>query len=612
MLPNISDTVQTGITAADIGARISSNGRYVAYSSNQQILSGDTVALDGEIYLKDLLTDVVTQVSTLSNGSQLAAVKTGVSLSADGSLVAFQSTGADQHAGIMLKNLVTGNLSSVSTNGAGVEANGQSYNATLASGGQYVAFLSKATNLVASDINNTDDVFVKNLLTGAVINASTSATGVQANAPSADVALSADGHWAAFSTYASNLVAGDESYADIYVKNVLTGAITRASTNSAGVAANDNSDNAALAADGRYVVFTSSASNLVDGDTNAHRDVFRKDLQTGATLRVSVGADGQQGAGDSSNASISADGRYVLFQSTSDFTAGDGDGRTDIFVKDLYTGALTRLSSGGGANHYNYTSGGALSGNGQSATYISYEQLSGGPNDARTVHQVSLGEGFGSLADATLNGGAGNDTLLGNQGRDTLTGLAGNDVIDGGGGVDTAIYSGARANFTVSITASGTRITDNTGAEGVDQLGNVERVHFANADLALDINGNAGEVYRLYQAAFDRVPDLEGVGFWLKFMDNGMSLATVADFFLDSPEGVALYGSAPSHTELLTRFYANTLHRAPDAEGMAFWTDLLERGMTPAQVLTGFSESPENQAAVIGSIQNGIQYILHA
>lgn len=608
MLPNISSTVQTGITAADIGARISSNGRYVAYSSNQQLAPGDNVALDGEIYLKDPAGDIVTQVSTNSDGSQLAAVKTGVSLSADGSLIAFQSTGSDQHAGIMLKNLVSGSLSSVSTNSAGVEANGQSYNAALASGGQYVAFLSKATNLVASDTNNTDDVFVKNLLTGAVMNASTSTAGVQADAPSGDVALSADGHWVAFTTYAGNLAAGDDNYADIYVKNVLTGAIARASTSSAGTAANDNSDNAALAADGRYVVFTSSASNLVDGDTNAHRDVFRKDLQTGAVLRVSVGADGQQGAGDSSNASISADGRYVLFQSTADFTAGDGDGRADIFVKDLYTGALTRLSSGGGANHYNYTNGGALSGDGMSATYISYEQLTGGPSDARTVHKVTLGGGFGSLTDATFTGGAGNDSLLGNQGRDTLSGLAGNDVIDGGGGTDTAHYSGARANYTVSITASGTTVTDNTGAEGVDRLGNVERLHFANADLALDINGNAGEVYRLYQAAFNRAPDLEGIGFWLKFMDNGMSLATVADFFLDSPEGQALYGSAPPHTELLTRFYANTLHRAPDAGGLAFWTDLLERGMTPAQVLTGFSESPENQAAVIGTIQNGILY----
>ncbi|WP_377704209.1 DUF4214 domain-containing protein [Pseudoduganella sp. UC29_71] len=356
------------------------------------------------------------------------------------------------------------------------------------------------------------------------------------------------------------------------------------------------------------MVFSSSASNLVDGDTNGHRDVFRKDLQTGATLRVSLSADGQQGLGDSSNASISADGRYVLFQSTSDFTAGDGDGRADIFVKDLYTGALTRLSSGGGANHYNYTSGGALSGNGQSATYISYEQLTGGPSDARTVHQVSLGSGFGSVADGTLTGTAGSDTLLGNQGRDTLNGLAGNDVIDGGGGIDTANYSGARANFAVNIAASGVTVTDSTGAEGVDQLANVERLHFANGDLALDIHGNAGEVYRLYQAAFNRAPDLGGVGFWLKFMDGGMSLATVADFFLDSPEGVALYGSAPSNTELLTRFYANTLHRAPDAEGMAFWTDLLERGMTPAQVLTGFSESPENVANVAAAIEHGITY----
>jgi Tol biopolymer transport system component len=604
MLPNTISTVQTGISAADIGARISANGRYVAFSSNQTLLASDTVAGDGDIYLYDLQNKVLSLASTGQAG-MLDSVKTDATLNGDGSLVAFQSM-QNGHASILLKNMLTGGLSSVSTDGAGVEANGQSYNAVLSSNGLYVGFISKATNLAGADGNGQDDLFVKNLATGAVVNASTAADGTQANAPSADGALSGDGRVAVFTTYATNLAAGDDNFADIYSKNLDTGTITRVSADSSGQAANGNSDNASASEDGRYIAFTSQASNLVEGDNNGHRDVFRKDMHTGAVLRVSISADAVEGNGDSSNASISADGRFVMFESTADLTPGDGDGRADIFIKDVNTGALTRLSSGGDSSHFNYTTGSALSANGMSAVFTSYQ--GGNMNDARTISLATVGADFGTLAGATLTGTSGDDLLLGGQGFDMLTGGAGNDVLDGGGGRDLAVYAGARANFTVNIGASGTTVADKTGAEGTDAVGNIERMQFADGNIALDINSHGGQVYRLYQAAFDRAPDLPGQGFWIWHMDNGKSLATVADLFLTSVEGQALYGNAPNNTELLTRFYANVLHRAPDAPGMAFWTDLMAKGMTAGQVLAGFSESPENVANVAAVIEHGIWY----
>jgi Tol biopolymer transport system component len=604
MLPNTSSTVQTGVTAADIGARISANGRYVAFSSNQQLTPNDPFTTDGDIYVKDLQTNTLT-LASIGPAGALASIKTGATLSGDGSLVAFQST-LDGHASIQLKNMLTGALGSVSTNSAGVEANGQSYNAVLSTNGQYVGFISKATNLVAGDINNTDDLFVKNLATGVVVNASTTATGEQANAPTADSALSGDGRVAVFTTYATNLAAGDDNFADIYSKNLDNGTITRVSANSAGEAANGNSDNASASADGRYIVFSSQASNLVEGDNNGHRDVFRKDMHSGAVLRVSISADAVEGMGDSSNATISADGRFVVFESSSDFTPGDGDGKADIFIKDVNTGALTRLSSGGDASHFNYAGTAALTADGLAAVFASYQ--GGNVNDPRTINLVKVGADFGTQVGATLNGTAGNDQVLGGQGFDRLTGGAGNDVLDGGGGRDLAIYTGTRANFTVNIGASGTAVIDKTGAEGTDAVGNVERLQFADGNIALDINSHAGQVYRLYQAAFDRAPDLPGQGFWIWYMDNGMALTTVANNFLTSIEGQALYGSAPNNTELLTRFYANVLHRAPDAPGMEFWTGLMENGMSAGQVLAGFSESPENVANVAATIQHGIWY----
>jgi Tol biopolymer transport system component len=608
MLPNLSSAVQTGVSAADIGVRISASGRYAAFSSNQSLLSGDTTLNDGDIYLRDLQNSTLSLVSTNSDGSALLGVKTNASLSAGGTVVSFQNT-VGGNASIMVKNMVSGTLTNASTTGTGALANGQSYNAVLSGDAHYVAFISKATNLVASDTNGKDDVFVKDLLTGAVVNASTTLTGVQADAPSSDTAISSDGRTVAFTTYATNLAAGDDSYADIYAKNLATGTITRVSADAHGVAANGNSDNASLSSNGRYVVFTSQASNLVAGDTNAHRDVFRKDLVTGEIVRVSTGADGQQGLGDSSNATVSDNGRYVLFESTSDFTPGDGDGRADIFIKDLDSGALTRLSTGGDANHYNYASSGALASASLDAVFINYQMVVNTTADSRTITHSTVGAGFGSTVGEVITGGAGADVVLANQGRDRITGLGGNDVIDGGGGVDTAVYGGARADYTVAITTAGTIVTNTLGSDGTDVLGNVERLHFANADVALDINGNAGQAYRLYQAAFDRTPDLSGLGFWINARDAGVSMEVIAHDFLVSAEGQALYGAAPSNAEALTRFYANTLHRAPDAAGYNFWLTALDANVvSQASVLAQFSESPENQAQVIGQIQNGINY----
>jgi Tol biopolymer transport system component len=603
MLPNTSSTVQTDISAPDIGARISANGRYVAFSSNQSLLPSDTSLNDGDIYLRDLQTGTLTLVSTL------AGVKTNASLAADAGAVSFQNT-VGGNANIMVKFMATGTLFNASTTATGALANGQSYNAVLSGSALYVGFISKATNLVASDTNGTDDMFVKNTQTGVVVNASTTAAGVQANAPSADTALSSNGRTAVFTTFATNLAAGDDSYADIYAKNLDSGALTRVSTSSSGVGANGNSDNASVSADGRYVVFTSQASNLVAGDTNAHRDVFRKDLSTGVTLRVSTGADGQQGLGDSSNASVSNDGRYVMFESTSDFTPGDGDGRADIFIKDIQTGALTRLSSGGDANHYNYASGGALASSSLDAVFVNYQMIANTTADARTITHTTVGAGFGSLAGEIISGTASPESIIANQGKDRISGLGGNDVIDGGGGIDTAVYTGARAGYGITITANGSLVSNPLGSDGSDVLGNVERLHFADADVALDIEGNAGQAYRLYQAVFDRVPDLPGLGYWIAVRDGGAPMDLIAKNFMSSAEGLALYGAAPTNAEAVTRFYANTLHREPDAAGFAYWMNVLDNHLaSQANVLVQFSDSPENHAQVIGAIQNGINFV---
>ncbi len=609
MQANSSTIIQSSLSATDIGPRLSGNGRYAAFTTNQALLGADA-NLATDIYVRDLQLGTISLASSATGSTAaLTGISSGASFSADGQAVAFQYANGTAPVDIMVKNLATGVLANASTNSSGVDANGHSYNAVLSGNGRYVAYLSKATNLVASDANGHDDVFLKDLQTGAVQNISTTAAGVQANADSKEIALSSDGRFVAFTSYASNLAPNDNSYADIFLKDTASGALLRVSADSAGNAANGNSDHAAFSADGRYVVFASQGSNLVFNDSNGTRDIFRKDLMTGETVRVSVTADGVQVTGDSSDASISADGRYVVFSSTGRFTAGDTDGKSDIFLKDMVTGAVTRLSQSGSADDYNYLESGALSADGKTVLYTTYKYTAGVATDVRNLVKATVGAGFGDTAAQTINGGAGADIVNANQGADRITGMGGNDIIDGGGGTDTVVFQGARANYNIALGAGGITVTDNTGVDGVDVLANVERLHFANADIAFDHYGTAGSAFRMYQAAFDRTPDSVGFGFWIRQLDNGVNRFDVAQAFMNSPEAKALYGENPTNANFVTLMYNHVLHRAPDASGYQYWLDAMDGGIVNrAQVLAFFADSPENQAALIGTMQNGMNY----
>ncbi|BBB68107.1 hypothetical protein UNDYM_3854 [Undibacterium sp. YM2] len=219
----------------------------------------------------------------------------------------------------------------------------------------------------------------------------------------------------------------------------------------------------------------------------------------------------------------------------------------------------------------------------------------------------------GSTGNEALAGTAGNDYLYGFAGNDTLTGGGGNDFLAGGDGLDTASFAGLRTGYSISKSKDGQSwaITDLAGSDGNDQLISIERLQFKDQALALDINGTAGQVYRLYQAAFDRKPDLVGLGYWINDMDKGSSLTQVAAGFFQSPEFQKLYGSNPSNATLVGNFYQNVLHRAPDQVGYDYWLNQLNTGkISAAGVLASFCDSPENQALVANSIQNGIDYTL--
>ena len=202
----------------------------------------------------------------------------------------------------------------------------------------------------------------------------------------------------------------------------------------------------------------------------------------------------------------------------------------------------------------------------------------------------------------------------GTEGNDTLTVATGNSTTDGAGGVDTAVFSDVRADYTIAQTPGTTTwtVTHNTpGGEGTVTLENVERLTFADEKIAIDtgVLDHGGEAYRLYQAAFNRVPDIGGLGFQINALDSGLALEQVAGNNNASPEFQATYGSAIDDTAFLTLLYQNVLHRAPDTGGLQFHLDEMAAGQTRIDELIHFSQSPENQANVAGAIQEGMLFV---
>jgi Ca2+-binding RTX toxin-like protein len=226
------------------------------------------------------------------------------------------------------------------------------------------------------------------------------------------------------------------------------------------------------------------------------------------------------------------------------------------------------------------------------------------------VENLTLADGAGNLSgtgnalDNVIVGNGGANALSAAAGNDTITGGAGNDTIDGGDGRDTAFFSGNLDSYAIART--GTTVTI-SGRDGTDTLTNVERAHFDDFNVAFDIDGDAGLAYRLYQAAFNRVPDIGGLGYQMHDLDIGVTLEQVAANFIASPEFQSTYGNVDD-TQFLTLLYNNVLHRAPDEGGLQFHLDEFAHGQSRAVMLIHFSESPENQANVIGAIENGMVY----
>ncbi|SFV33014.1 Hemolysin-type calcium-binding repeat-containing protein [Devosia crocina] len=313
--------------------------------------------------------------------------------------------------------------------------------------------------------------------------------------------------------------------------------------------------------------------------------------------------------------SRATDNQYVVYDNTGTGAYG-GYGLGYDGVLNVTRGTFTSYSD--------YRANGSLAGTvdgfaisaSQAQFYASRNDMAGFYRDIMRGNDTI----YGSPYDDRLAGYDGNDIIYGGGGNDYIDGGAGNDIIyvgrgtayvTGGPGFDYVVLPGAGGSYGKSAVPEGWQFS--SSFNGVTaRLNSVERVQFDDGVLAFDTAGNAGQMYRLYQATYGREPDPEGLGYWIERMDAGVSLTAIADSFVyGAPEFAQRYGNpyTVSNATYVDLLYINTLGRGYDINGFNYWVNKLNTNQTNrSDLLAFFSESDENKAQVAGEIYDGIWY----
>lgn len=360
---------------------ISADGRRVVFESNDFGLVPADTNYARDVFLADRETGQTTRISTGSGGEQADGSIWSPSLSEDGRWLAFGSTmstlvpgDTNEVSDVFVKDLTSGLVTRVSVGPGGAQCDGGSRAAAMSGDGRWVAYLSTASTPVCGGAGGTLGLVVTDRTTGAttrVVDFSASP-----HAEVRDLVVSRDGRWIAFASDAATLVPGDVNYvADVFVTDRTTGVTTLVSAGPGGAPADGISADPAISADGRWITYRSYASNLVPGDAYATSDVFLTDRTTGTTTLLSTSATGTFAAWRSYAPSISADGRFVSYTAYRPLPSGTAT-LADVMVVDRTTGRHARVAvvdSGHRPNAFPYVS--ALSADGRWLTYDALDPL---------------------------------------------------------------------------------------------------------------------------------------------------------------------------------------------------------------------------------------------
>jgi Tol biopolymer transport system component len=393
---------------------ISGDGRYVAFDSFAgNLVPGDTNGWI-DVFVRDRQAGTTEKVSVATNGTQGNGWSSSPSISGDGRYVTFESL-ADNFVpndtngdlDVFVRDRLLGTTELVSANSSGAPGDAGSSGSSLSADGRYVSFSSFATDLVAGDLNGWSDAFVRDLQTGTTELASLSWTGLQGNDNSGADSISADGRYVAFQGPSTNLVSGGStSVGHVFLRDRQLATTEIVSIASAGVQGDGSSSSGtdvAISADGRFVVFMSWSTNLAPGDTNGRPDIFVRDRQAGTTECMSVDSSGVPGDSNSELTSISSDGRYVVFRSlASNLVPGDTNGNWDVFVRDRPAATTERSSvSSGGAQGGGTCDAVSISSDGAYVAFTSYSSNLV-PADTNTRFDVFVRDRFGGPDFTTL------------------------------------------------------------------------------------------------------------------------------------------------------------------------------------------------------------------
>lgn len=331
---------------------ISANGRYIAFVSDAtNLVTGDANTWF-DIFVRDLVANVTIRVSVSSGGGEGNSWSDFPRLSPDGKFVVFASASSNLVGGldtngqndIFIRDLGASSTERISISSGGVQANGNSDFSSVSNAGRYVSFSSLGTNLVAGDTNARRDVFIRDRVAGTTSRGSVTSAGAQTNGDSIYPSISSDGLYVAFESQATNIVAGDtNARSDVFVLDRPNSKVSLVSIDTGGGIGNNTSSSPQISGNGRYVLFYSSASDLISGDSNGSADIFVRDRVFVATTRASLNGAGSQVNGSPGGfPSISADGQYATWDDTATtLVSGDTNGRRDVFLRDRGSGSAS-------------------------------------------------------------------------------------------------------------------------------------------------------------------------------------------------------------------------------------------------------------------------------
>jgi len=386
---------------------LSGNGRYVVFASNADNFAAGSTAAPNQLYVRDLVNGLTTAVSVDSSGALANDLNAEAAISADGRYVAFSSSASNLVPNdtnltydIFVRDREAGTTSRVSVNSGGEEAGGvdfpASFRPSLSADGQLVTFQSDASNLVSGDDNASTDIFVRDLANATTALVSTGADGTPANSSSSSAALSADGRYVLFQSGASNLVVDDTNeQMDLFVRDLTVATTTRVNVAENKAEPNASSSDGAISADGEYIAYSSSASNIVNGDHNDRSDVFVRARARPKTLLVSaarlISQTASGGSGVARDRALSANGRFVAFHSNASILVDDDTNQnTDVFLRDTEAALTTLISRGvAGEPANSSSSGAAISATGR---YVAYQSFAGNlvPGDTNENFDIFL------------------------------------------------------------------------------------------------------------------------------------------------------------------------------------------------------------------------------